>query len=191
MTGPFDASERSQQIWLRHQYVIIFAPASLQLPHLGRWVSGSVLCIWREIVSHISCKMSQYNKIIDIETGSTYILNLSEEDYLRASQKVKYFLNTLLSMGASRSTSAHWALSERLRFWMYPMVSNIQEARKEQQSSNRTNTVQHRERYEWDKLTFIQQKFIQQKFIHRYKCYKLVHLRSDCSIRNISGPTGA
>jgi len=163
MSGPFDASERSQQIWLRHQYVIIFAPASLHLPHLGRWVSGSVPCIWREILSQISCKMSQYNKIIDIETGSTYILNLSEEDYLRASQKVKYFLNTLLSM-----------------------VSNIQEARKEQQSSNRTNTVQHRERYEWDKLTFIQQ-----KFIHRYKCYKLVHLRSDCSIRNISGPTGA
>jgi len=62
---------------------------------------------------------------IDMETGSTYILNLSEEDYLRASQKVKYFLNTLLLI-----------------------VSNIQEVRKEQQSSNRTNTVQHRERYE-------------------------------------------
>jgi len=29
---------------------------------------------------------------------------------------------------------------------------------------------------------------MQQKFIRRYKCYKLVHLRSDCSICNISGP---
>jgi len=41
-----------------------------------------------------------------METGNTYILNLSEEDYLRAS-KSKIFFNTLLSM-----------------------ISNIQEARK-------------------------------------------------------------
>jgi len=32
---------------------------------------------------------------------------------------------------------------------------------------------------------------MQQKFIRRYKCYKLVHLRSDYSIRNISEPSGA
>jgi len=33
-----DVSECFQQFWLCHQYVIIFAPASLQLTHLGRWV---------------------------------------------------------------------------------------------------------------------------------------------------------
>jgi len=27
------------------------------------------------------------------------------------------------SVGASRSATAHWALSERLRFWMHPMVA--------------------------------------------------------------------
>jgi len=36
-------------------------------------------------------KMSQYNKIIDMETDNTYIFNLSEEDYLRASKGKIFF----------------------------------------------------------------------------------------------------
>jgi len=35
--------------------------------------------------------MSQYNKIIDMETDNTYIFNLSEEDYLRASKGKIFF----------------------------------------------------------------------------------------------------
>jgi len=42
MAGPFDTSERSQQLWLRRQYIIIFTPVLLELSHLGKWISESV-----------------------------------------------------------------------------------------------------------------------------------------------------